>query len=53
MSLAQAAASAACLAIAGATTVQEVPYPALRERLLADHQRLAWPLAPAAVTPPR
>jgi hypothetical protein len=53
MDLAQAAASAACLAIAGSTTVQEVPYPALRERLLADHQRLAWPLAPAAGAPAR
>jgi hypothetical protein len=53
MGLAQAAASAACLALAGATSVQEVPYAALRERLLADHQRLAWPLAAAAGAAPR
>ncbi len=40
MILAQSAATAAVLAIDGATTVQEIAYPRLRERLLADGQIL-------------
>lgn len=40
MVLGQSAATAASLAIEGGVAVQELPYPALRERLLADGQRL-------------
>lgn len=39
MILGQSAATAACLAIDGGTSVQAVPYTALRERLLKDDQR--------------
>jgi len=42
MILGQSAATAAVLAIDGGTTVQAVNYVALRERLLADKQRLSW-----------
>jgi len=42
MILGQSAATAACQAIAAGCDVQDVPYPALRERLLADGQVLAW-----------
>jgi len=40
MMLGQAAGTAASLAIKAAVSVQKVPYPALRERLLADRQIL-------------
>jgi len=40
MILGQSAATAACLAIEHDTSVQDVPYEKLRERLLADGQRL-------------
>ena len=40
MVLGQSAATAAALAIDGNTSVQEVPYPNLREQLLKDGQRL-------------
>jgi hypothetical protein len=40
MVLGQSAGTAACLAIDANTTVQEVPYPMLRARLLKDGQRL-------------
>jgi len=40
MVLGQSAATAACLALDGETTVQAVPYDLLRERLLKDGQRL-------------
>jgi len=42
MVLGQSAGAAAAIAIEGKTTVQAVPYPALKTRLLADHQNLAW-----------
>lgn len=42
MILGQSAATAAALAIDGGLTVQEVPYDALRERLLADGQVLEF-----------
>ena len=45
----QSAATAASLAIDGDGVVQDVPYPRLRERLLADGQVLDW----AAVDSPR
>jgi hypothetical protein len=40
MILGQSAATAACLAIDGRTTVQDVPYAKLRTRLLTDGQIL-------------
>lgn len=43
MVLGQSAATAACLAIDSKTTVQEVSYPALEKRLLADKQILQKP----------
>src|SRR5688500_17208326 len=43
MVLGQSAATAAALAIDQGVTVQEVPYPKLRERLLRDGQVLEWP----------
>jgi hypothetical protein len=43
MILGQSAATAACLAIDGGWRVQDVPYPSLRERLLADGQVLERP----------
>ena len=43
MVLGQSAATAACLALEGGVPVQEVDRAALRERLLADRQVLAWP----------
>ncbi|HXG48588.1 MAG TPA: FAD-dependent oxidoreductase [Methylomirabilota bacterium] len=47
MILGQSAATAASLAIASGTSVQEVDYPTLRTRLLADGQILEWrPTAP-------
>jgi hypothetical protein len=42
MILAQSAATAASLALEGHGVVQDVPYPRLRERLLADGQVLEW-----------
>jgi lysophospholipase L1-like esterase len=42
MALGQSAGAAACLAIGGKTTVQEVSYDKLKERLLADKQVLEW-----------
>ena len=53
MALGQSAATAAALAIDGATDVQAVDYARLRERLLADKQVLAWtgPRPAAAVDP--
>ena len=42
MILGQSAATAAALAIDGGTSVQDVPYDVLRERLLADGQILEW-----------
>jgi len=42
MAMGQSAATAAVFAIDGRTTVQAVPYPVLRERLLADGQILEW-----------
>lgn len=42
MILGQSAATAAALAIQGQTSVQGVPYPALRDRLLADGQVLEY-----------
>lgn len=42
MILAQSAATAAAMAIDNNTAVQDVEYPKLRERLLADKQILAW-----------
>ena len=40
MILGQSAATAACMAIDAEVPVQELPYPELRARLLADGQRL-------------
>jgi hypothetical protein len=45
MILGQSAATAAVLAIEGNTTVQNVPYPKLRERLLKDRQILEYTAA--------
>jgi hypothetical protein len=42
MILGQSAATAASLALDGGGAVQDVPYPRLRERLLADGQILEW-----------
>lgn len=51
MLLGQSAATAASLAIDAKTSVQAVPYPTLRARLLQDRQRLVWTApAPAPVT---
>ncbi len=46
MVLGQSAATAAALAIDQQTTVQNLPYPLLRDRLLADHQILTWSHSP-------
>lgn len=46
MLLGQSAATAAALAIDGNTSVQKVDYARLRERLLADKQKLEWAQAP-------
>jgi len=43
MILGQSAATAASLAIDSRAPVQEVDYPKLRLRLVADRQRLEWP----------
>jgi len=51
MLLGQSAATAAALAIDGGTSVQKVDYPALRSRLLADGQKLDWPLTSGAGKP--
>ena len=53
MVLGQAAATAAAVAIDGGTTVQDVDYPRLRERLLADGQVLEWtgPRGAAGIDP--
>jgi hypothetical protein len=42
MILSQSAATAACMAIDSGTSVQDVPYADLRERLLKDDQRLEY-----------
>ncbi len=42
MMIGQAAGTAAVLATDGKVSVQALPYPALRERLLADRQILTW-----------
>ncbi len=42
MVLGQSAATAAAMAIDANSSVQDVPYPKLRERLLADEQTLDW-----------
>ena len=42
MVLGQSAATAACLALDAGSTVQDVPYAALRKRLLADAQVLEY-----------
>ncbi|MEZ0297941.1 MAG: FAD-dependent oxidoreductase [Candidatus Methylacidiphilales bacterium] len=42
MVLGQSSATAACLAIDKKVAIQELPYPLLRERLLADGQVLEW-----------
>ena len=42
MVLGQSAATAACLAIEGGTSVQKINYDQLRKRLLADKQHLEW-----------
>jgi hypothetical protein len=42
MELGQCAGTAACLAIDGKTSVQQVPYEKLRERLVADGAVLEW-----------
>jgi len=42
MVLAQSAATAAAMAIDAGSAVQDVPYPALRERLLKDGQVLEY-----------
>ncbi|HEV7708932.1 MAG TPA: FAD-dependent oxidoreductase [Asanoa sp.] len=43
MILGQSAATAAMLAISAASPVQQVPYPTLRTRLVADGQLVEWP----------
>jgi hypothetical protein len=43
MALGQAAAAAACLAIEQDIAAQELPYAALRERLVADKVMVEWP----------
>ena len=50
MILGQSAATAAALAIDSGTSVQDVPYDRLRERLLADGQVLSWTKPTAAET---
>jgi hypothetical protein len=47
MILGQSAATAAALALDGKTSVQAVPYEALRARLAADRQVLHWPATTA------
>ena len=51
MILGQSAATAAVLAIEQKSALQELPYPALRARLLADQQNLQW-TAPTSAKPP-
>jgi lysophospholipase L1-like esterase len=56
MVLGQSSATAAALAMDAGVSVQDVPYDALRTRLLADHQVLSWtreqaPTPPAKVQP--
>jgi hypothetical protein len=46
MVLGQSAAMAACQAIDAGVAVQDVDYPKLRDRLLADKQILAWTASP-------
>ena len=46
MILGQSAATAAVMAIDGGIAVQDVPYSALRERLLKDRQVLEYEPAP-------
>lgn len=45
MILGQSAATAACLAIEQRSAVQLVEYQQLRKRLVADRQRLTWPIS--------
>jgi hypothetical protein len=49
--LGQSAATAAVLAIAGSVPIQRVDYPALRARLIADHQVLEWVPPPKTKRP--
>ena len=42
MTLAQSAATLACLALQNGETIHEVDYATLREKLLADGQVLEW-----------
>lgn len=51
MILGQSAATAACLAINQNSSVQAVEYQQLQDRLLADQQRLVWPLPTQMTTP--
>jgi FAD-dependent oxidoreductase family protein len=48
MLLGQSAATAAALAIDGGTSVQKVDYAKLRARLIADGQKLDWPVTSAS-----
>ncbi|QOV90547.1 FAD-dependent oxidoreductase [Humisphaera borealis] len=50
MVLGQSAATAACMAIDDKSSVQQVPYEKLKERLLADKQMLVW-TGPKRTTP--
>ncbi|GIX05287.1 MAG: xanthan lyase [Planctomycetaceae bacterium] len=51
MVLGQSAATAACLSLEQGCAVQDLPYPLLRDRLLADRQVLEW--TGPSVKPPR
>jgi hypothetical protein len=47
LALGQAAGAAAALAVEAGSSIQDVPYPALRQRLLLDEQVMSLNLAPA------
>ena len=51
MVLGQSAATAAVLALERGVSVQQLDYAALRQRLLADHQRLEWEGTPSPPGP--
>jgi hypothetical protein len=53
MILGQSAATAACFALADRVAAQQVDYPRLRARLLADRQVLEWISNPAPANPRR
>jgi hypothetical protein len=53
MILGQSAATAACFALADRVAAQQVDYPRLRARLLADRQVLEWSSNPAPANPRR